>query len=85
VSTSTERKQILREVVRSLEAIDVGAYETALVILTDLAEDLLDKEPHAFYSPGPINDQPATPTTTLKICGRSVGSDGENTSPQKND
>ena len=40
---NNEKRKILKEVVRALEAIDVGASETALVILTDLAEDLLDQ------------------------------------------
>tara|TARA_Y100000004_G_scaffold184138_1_gene232786 strand:+ start:1243 stop:1461 length:219 start_codon:yes stop_codon:yes gene_type:complete len=40
---NNEKRKILKEVVRALEAIDVGASETALAILTDLAEDLLDQ------------------------------------------
>ena len=40
---NNEKRTILKEVVRALEAIDVGASETALAVLTDLAENLLDQ------------------------------------------
>jgi len=58
-----EKRKILKEVVRALEAIDVGASETALVILTDLAEDLLDQVDGIVAYRG-------AQSTTLKISGQ---------------
>lgn len=68
---NNEKRKILKEVVRALEAIDVGASETALSILTDLAEDLLDQVDGIMAIRG-------VEATTLKICGLPDESAAEN-------
>jgi hypothetical protein len=72
---NNEKRKILKEVVRALEAIDVGASETALAILTDLAEDLLDQVDGIMAIRG-------AQEATLKICGLPDESDGANTNDQ---
>jgi len=69
---NNEKRKILKEVVRALEAIDVGASETALAILTDLAEDLLDQVDGIMAIRG-------VQEATLKLCGRPDESDVANT------
>ena len=65
---NNEKRKILKEVVRALEAIDVGASETALVILTDLAEDLLDQVDGIIACRGASE-------STLRIAGRLASTD----------
>ena len=72
---NNEKRKILKEVVRALEAIDVGASETALVILTDLAEYLLDQVDGIMAIRG-------VQEATLKICGLPDESDGANKNDQ---
>ena len=66
----------LREVIRSLEAIDLGAYETATAILVDLAEKILDERDGIIHV--------GVPEATLKFPGGEA-EDHPISNPEKSD
>ena len=66
----------LREVIRSLEAIDLGAYETATAILVDLAEKILDERDGSIHV--------GVPEATLKFPGGEA-EDQPISNPEKTD